>query len=159
MKQVSTGFLKGVVVSIGIAALALSVLWLPGVAGRDAEAHPETAYLQYPFLLCAYLLSIPFFTALYQTFQLLCYIDGNKVFSVRSVKALRYIRYCAILISIGIAAGITFVMMMIDDDIAGVVGLSLMCTFASSVIATFAAMLQKLVRDAIELQSENELTV
>lgn len=33
------------------------------------------------------------------------------------------------------------------------------CIFASSVIATFAAVLQRLLQDAIDIKSENDLTV
>jgi hypothetical protein len=132
---------------------------LPGIASRDAEANPETDYLQYPFLVCAYVLSIPFFVALYQTFKLLIYIDRNKAFSELSVRALRYIKYCAITISILIVLGIIFVVIFIEGDLAGVIGLGLMCTFASSIIATFAAVLQRLLQEAIDIKSENDLIV
>jgi hypothetical protein len=158
-KQGSTIFLKVVIFLIGITVLALCIFWLPGIASRDAEANPETAYLQYPFLVCAYVLSIPFFVALYQAFKLLTYIDRNKAFSELSVRALRYIKYCAITISILIVVGIIFVVLFIEGDVAGVIGLGIMCTFASSVIATFAAVLQKLLKEAIDIKSENDLTV
>ncbi|MBP1079706.1 hypothetical protein JOC74_000194 [Bacillus capparidis] len=59
-KSGSTIFLKVVVFLIGIVVLALCIFLLPEIASRDAEANPETAYLQYPFLVCAYVLSIPF---------------------------------------------------------------------------------------------------
>jgi hypothetical protein len=85
-KQGSTIFLKVVIFLFGITVLALCIFWLPGIASRDAEANPETDYLQYPFLVCAYVLSIPFFVALYQTFKLLIYIDRNKAFSELSVR-------------------------------------------------------------------------
>ena len=97
-KQGSTIFLKVVIFLIGIAVLAVCIFGLPGVASRDAAAHPETAYLQYPFLVYAYVLCIPFYVALYQAFKLLTYIDKNKAFSELSVRALRYIKYCAITI-------------------------------------------------------------
>ncbi|WP_342543598.1 DUF2975 domain-containing protein [Paenisporosarcina sp. FSL H8-0542] len=140
-KQGSIIFLKLVIFLIGITVLALCLFWLPWIASRDAEANPETAYLQYPFLVCGYVLSIPFFVALYQAFKLLTYIDWNKAFSEVSVNALRYIKYCAIIISTLIVLGIIFVVLFIDGDVASVIGLGLMCTFASSVIATFAAVL------------------
>lgn len=90
-KQCSTIFLKVIIFLIGITVLALCIFWLPWIASRDGEANPETAYLQYPFLVCAYVLAIPFFVALYQAFKLLTYIDKNKVFSELSVRALRYL--------------------------------------------------------------------
>lgn len=158
-KRGSTNFLKVVVFLIGIVVLALCIFGLPGIASRDAEANPETAYLKYPFLVCAYVLSIPFFVALYQAFKLLTYIDRNKAFSELSVRALRYIKYCAITISVLIVLGIIFVILFIEGDRAGVIMLGLICTFASSVIATFAAVLQRLLQEAIYIKSENDLTV
>jgi hypothetical protein len=44
-------------------------------------------------------------------------------------------------------------------DVAGILMLGFICLFASSVIATFAAILQKLLKDAIEIKLENDLTV
>jgi hypothetical protein len=158
-KQGSTIFLKVVLFLLGITVLALCIFGLPGIASRDAEANPETAYLQYPFLVCAYVLFTPFFFALYQAFKLLAYIDRNKSFSELSVRSLRYIKYCAITISILIVLGIIFVAIFIEGDRTGVIMLGLIGTFASSVIATFTAVLQKLLKEAIKIKSENELTV
>lgn len=57
-KQGLTIFFKVVVFLIGITVLTLCIFGLPEIASRDAEANPETAYLQYPFLVCAYVLSL-----------------------------------------------------------------------------------------------------
>jgi hypothetical protein len=159
MRHGSTLFLKAVITLIGIAVLAFCILWLPGAASRDAAAHPETAYFQYPFLICSYILSVPFFVALYQALRLLSYIDGKKAFSELSVKALRYIKHCANTISTFIVLGVLFVIISVNDDITAIIMLGFIFTFASSVIATFAAVLQKVLQDAIALKSENELTV
>ncbi|MNP73480.1 hypothetical protein D3C76_1701990 [compost metagenome] len=45
------------------------------------------------------------------------------------------------------------------DDAPGVIVIGMVMIFASMVIAVFAAVLQKLLKDAIELKSENDLTV
>lgn len=161
MKRGSTFFLKGVIVLIGMTVLVLCIFWLPGIASRDAESNLETAYLQYPFLVCAYILSIPSFVTLYQAFKLLSYIDRNKTFSELSVRALKYIKYCAITISILIAVGIIISAAIFygSEDITGIIMLALISIFASSVIAIFAAILQRLLQEAIDIKSENELTV
>ncbi|MDZ5606230.1 DUF2975 domain-containing protein [Bacillus pseudomycoides] len=159
MKRGSTTFLKVVLLIIGIAVLALCIFAVPEIASRDASANPETSYLQYPFLVCTYVLSIPLFIALYQAFKLLIYIDKCKAFSELSVRALKYIKYCAITISIFIVLGILFVIFFIEGDRAGIIMLGLIGTFASSVIATFAAVLQRLLQEAIDIKSENDLTI
>src|SRR5213592_1021460 len=97
MKRSSTIFLQVVVVLIGIGALAI-MLWEPHIEGRNVHATLFEIYFKDPFLAYAYIASIPFFVALYQAFKLLGYIGRNEVFSQRSVKALRTIKYCAIAI-------------------------------------------------------------
>lgn len=162
MKQGSTLFLKIAVFIIGTPVLALSIFWLPGIAARDAAAHPETAYLQYPFLIGAYITVTPFFVALYQALKLLSYIDQNKAFSELSVRALKYIKYCAITISTLIVVGIISGVILTageGEDITGFISLGLMLTFASMVIAVFAAVLQRLLQEAIDIKSENDLIV
>ncbi|UOE62400.1 DUF2975 domain-containing protein [Priestia filamentosa] len=162
MKQSSTLFLKIAVFIIGIPVLALCIFWLPWIATKDAAAHPETAYLQYPFLIGAYITVTPFFLALYQSLKLLSYIDQNKVFSELSVRALKYIKYCAITISTLIVVGIISGFILIageGEDITGFISLGLMLTFASMVIAVFAAVLQRLLQKVIDIKSENDLIV
>lgn len=159
MNRGATFFLKGVILLIGIVVLSMCLFWLPEIASRDAKAHPESAYLQYPFLLCAYLLSFPFFIGLYKVFKLFIYIDQNKAFTEVSVKALKIIKYCAITISAFIVTGIIFVAIYMEGDRAGVVAMGLYSTFASSVIATFAGVLQRLVNEVVKIISENDLIV
>jgi hypothetical protein len=159
MKRGSTIFLKAVISLVAIAALAVCIFGLPGVVAKEAAKTPETA-LPYLFLGCAYVLSIPFFVALYQAFILLTYIDGDKAFSELSVRALRHIKYCAITISALMVAGIATLMVLSrgkGEDITGIVAPGLLITFASSVVAAFVAVLQKQVQKAIDIKSENDL--
>ena len=153
-----TLFLKVVVILIGIPILGLCIFGLPSIANEAAEHYP--AYLLYPVLIGMYAAAVPFFFALYQTLKLLSYIDKNKAFSELSVNALKYIKYCAITISILYAGLIPLLVPIADaDDAPGVVALGLVITFASIVIAIFAAVLQKLLKNAIDIKSENDLTV
>src|SRR3990170_7700607 len=103
MKRSSTIFLQVVIVLIGIGAIAL-MLWEPHIEGRNAHATLFEIYFKDPFLAYAYIASISFFVALYQAFKLLGYIGRNEVFSQRSVKALRAIKYCAIALAALIVA-------------------------------------------------------
>jgi hypothetical protein len=108
-----------------------------------------------------YIASIPFFFALYQAFKLLGYIERNKVFSLSSVKALRIIKYCAIAIPGFIVAGLVWLIITQHgkDDMAGPVALGIFAAFISVVIAAAAAVFEKLLRSAIDIKTENDLTV
>ena len=160
MKRSSTIFLQIVVVALGIGALAL-LLWEPRVEG--VNAHATTLYQIYfddPFLALVYVGSIPFFIALYQAFKLLGYIGQNKVFRPEAVRALRTIKYCALAI-VGFLVVEELVIMLThgDDDAAGGVAMGIGITFISIVVATAAAVFERTLQHAVEMKSENDLTV
>ena len=107
-----------------------------------------------------YVSAIPFYFALYQAFKLLSYIDKNKAFSELSVKALKNIKYCAITISsLYVVVMPLFYLIAELDDAPGLILIGMVIIFASMVIAVFAAVLQRLLQEAIDIKSENDLTV
>jgi len=156
----STIFLQVVIVLIGIGVLAL-MLWEPHLEGRNAHATVYEIYFKDPFLAYAYLASIAFFVALYQAFRLLGYIGRNDVFTLNSVRALRTIKYCAMILIVMIVAAVAYLFIAVrgKDDIAGGVAMGVMMTFVSAVIATAAAVFERLLQNAVDLKSENDLTV
>lgn len=158
MKRSSTAFLQIVIVLIGIGALAL-MLWEPHIEGRNAHATVFEIYFKDPFLAYAYIGSIPFFVALYQAFKVLGYAGQNTVFSHAAVKALRTIKFCAITIVGFVAVGEIFIMMGDSDDRAGGVFMGVLITFGSIVIATAAATFEWILQNAVDMKSENDLTV
>lgn len=155
-----TLFLKVVVYLIGIPILGLCIFWSTRFVEFFAEWLPELAYLQYPFLIGLNATAIPFFFALYQTLKLLSYIDKNKAFSELSVKALKNIKYSAITMSILYLVGLPHLYLIADaDDAPGIILIGLVIIFSSIVIAVFAAVLQKLLKNAIDIKSDNDLTI
>jgi hypothetical protein len=160
MKQGTTFFLKIAVFLIGAPVLALCIFGLPILAKEAVESNSEFAYILYGIVIVMYVSAIPFFIALYQAFKLLSYIDKNKAFSELSVKALKNIKLCAITISGLYVIGMPFIFMFGQlDDAPGVVLIGLLFIFAPMVIAVFAAVLQRLLQEAIQIKSENDLTV
>ena len=159
MKRSSTILLQVIVVLVGIGALAF-MLWEPHIEGRNAHATLFQIYFNDPFLAWAYTASIAFFVALYHAFNLLGYIGRNEVFSLRSVKALRTIKYCAkVIVGFVVAAEAYLFIARPDDDIAGGVFMGLLIIFVSGVIAIAAAVFERLLQSAVEMKSENNLTV
>lgn len=154
MKQGSTLFLRGVIVLIGLAVLALCIFALPAGISTDNTGDYR------PIFLGLYVPSIPFFFALYQSMKLLSYIDKNQAFTPLSVAAFKYIKYAAISIGALFMAGMPYIFQVADaDDAPGVVLVGLVIAGASFVIATFSAVLQKLVQNAVDIKAENDLTV
>ena len=157
MKRRSTIFLQVVIVLLGVGVLAL-LLWEPHVEGVNAHATLFEMYFN-PFIAYVYIGSIPFFVALYQAFKLLGYIRRNEIFSQRSVRALRTIKYCAVAIIGFVAVSVIFMISGDRDDRPAGVFMRILITFPSIVVATAAAMFERILQNAVEIKSENDLTV
>src|SRR5438270_10467916 len=157
MKRRSTAFLQTVVVLIGVGALAF-LLWEPQVEGVNAHATLFKMYFN-PFVAYVYIASIPFFVALYQAFKVLGYAGQNKVFSEETVKALRTIKYCALAIIGFVAVSVIFMISGDRDDRPAGVFMRTLITFPSIVVAIAAAMFERILQNAVDIKSENDLTI
>ena len=85
----------------------------------------------------------------------------NKIFSPGSIKILKSIKHCAIVLSISIVIAAVYIRIFHDkdDDPAGFLGLCIVITFVCIVVATAAAIFQKILQNAVDLKSENDLTI
>lgn len=154
MKRGPTFFLRGVIFLVGALVLGVCIFVLPRIIGSVDMGGYD------PILMGMYVPAVPFFFALYETIKLLGYIDANTAFSELSVLSLRNIKYSAISISTIYAIGMPYIFYVAQkDDAPGVVLIGLIIIFASLVVAVFAAVLQKLLTDALRIKSENDLTV
>jgi len=158
MKQGTTLFLRIAVILMGIPVLALGIVAIPWLMNNPVST--SYSHLLYPIIIGMYVSTIPFFVALYQAFKLLIYIDKNKAFSYLSVKALKNIKFCALIICSVYVIALPFVFLVAElDDAPGLVIVGMVPSFASLVIAVFAAVLQRLLKEAIDLKEENDLIV
>ncbi|WP_143595251.1 DUF2975 domain-containing protein, partial [Terribacillus saccharophilus] len=133
---------------------------IPNIAFGSADYYPEVEFLKYPALVGLYVTALAYFLALYQSFRLLSYIDKNVAFSDLSVKALKNIKHCAITISIVYVILLPLIYVVAErDDAPGLILVGMALIFAPLVVAIFAAVLQKLLKNAIDIKSENDLTV
>lgn len=160
MKQSSTLFLRIVIFVLGLPILASCLFVFPIFTLRGSEILPEFAYLRFPYLFALYLASLLYFFALYQGFRLLDNIDHNEAFSDLSVNALKNIKYSAFAISIVLATFMPIVYYVADlDDAPGLILIGTAIVFTPIVISVFATLLERLLKEAIRIKSENDLTV
>jgi hypothetical protein len=156
MNRGSTLLLKSVVILIGAGVLAFCILFLPQAIYLELAS--DFDYL--PLLLGLYIPAIPFLIALYQALKLLNYIDKNQAFSELSVKALKIMKYCAFAFSTSFAIGMPYIFYLADlDDAPGLAALGFVLIGASFVVGTAAAVFQRLLQNAVDMKSENDLTV
>ena len=160
MKRGSSIFLQVVIVLIGVGVFAL-LLWEPQVEGRNVNATQFEIYFKDPFLAYIYLAFVPFFVGLYQAVRILGYARRDEIFFQRSVRAFRIIKYCAVTTAIFIVGAEVYVFIFVrgTDDVAGGVMMGVFIIFASAVIGTAAAVFERRLQNAVEIKSENDLTV
>ncbi|WP_077702645.1 DUF2975 domain-containing protein [Virgibacillus dokdonensis] len=158
MRRVAVQILKIAIFVIGIVVFGLCIFALPPLASSSAEMFPDFSYLQYTILLGLYVTTIPFFYALYQAFKLLTYMEKQLAFSAFAVRSLARIKYSAIVISLLYMIGMIYLLTQsaLHPSIA-IVGLAIL--FSAIVTMLFAAVLQGLLKNAMKIQSENELTI
>lgn len=158
MKRKPIIFLQIVIVLISMGALAL-LLWEPHVEGRNQHATPFEIYFKDPVLAYVYISSIPFFVALYQAFKVLGYAGQNNAFTQAVVESLRTIKYCAISIIGFVAVSVIFMPFGDPEDRPPGVVMRILVTFGAIVVATAAAMFERIFQNAVDIKSENDLTV
>ncbi len=160
MKRGSTIFLKGAVILMGLPVLAIYIFLVPEIGSFAAELYPDHSYLKFLVWIDLYATAIPYYTALFQAFKLLGYMDKQQSFSDLSVQALKSIKRCALAVSGLFALGMPlFYLVAEKDDAPGLILIGMVFIFASLVIGVFAAVLQRLLMEAIAIKSENDLTV
>lgn len=163
MKRSSTFFLRIAVICIGIPILAVCIFVLPKIVNEafgQAKDGADIAYVILGILIIMYIATIPFYLALYQSLKLLSYIDNNLAFSEVSVKSLKMIRNFAAVISGLYVLSLPLLYIVAEwDDAPGLILIGIVIIGASLAIAIFAAVLKKLLQEAIRIKSENDLTV
>jgi hypothetical protein len=158
IKGTPTVFLQVVVVLIGLVALIV-LIRLPQLEGRAQGLDLISIYSD-PFILYGYTASIAFFVALYKAFKVLGYIRHNKLFSLESVKTLRSIKHCAlILVAAIVLAGLYVMLFVTGEDSAGFISLCIISIFISFAVAAAMAVLERILQNAVDMKTENDLTI
>ena len=157
MKSSSTIFLQIVIVLVGIGALAF-MLWEPHVEGANAHATLFQMYFN-SFVAYAFIGSTPFFAALYHAFKVLGYIRQNQTFSRATVNSLRIIKYCALALIGFVAVSVIFMIGGDREDRPGGLFMRILVAFPSIIVASAAAISERILQNAVDIKSENDLTV
>jgi len=160
MKRGSTIFLQVVLVLLGLGVITF-LLWEPQLEGRNVNATVFEIYFKDPFLAYIYLAFVPFFVGLYQAFRLLGYARRDEVFSDRSVRAFRIIKFCALTTAVFIIGAEAYIFIFVrgTDDVAGGVMMGAFIILVCAVIGTAAAVFERILQNAVDIKSENDLTV
>lgn len=157
----STILLRLALIAMGLIVSILGAGMSVAAYNNWAKEFPDIAYAKYPVIFGLLTIVIVFWAALYNAFKLLDLIDRNKSFSKLSVKALQNIKYCAIVIAGVFTAGMPVVFHMAEkDDAPGLILIvGVIFIGVPIIVSVFAGVCQRLFQNAIDIKSENDLTV
>ncbi|GEN86680.1 DUF2975 domain-containing protein [Oceanobacillus sp. FSL W8-0428] len=160
MPKSSTAFLKTVIYIMGLIMIALSVILIPQIIINISDSSSMVKWIVYPIVIGVFLTTIPFYLALYQALKLLRLIDQKQTFSEEAVFTLKRIKQCALTITGIYILTMPFIYLFAEkDDAPGAIIIGMVPLFVSFVVAVFASLLQKLFKNALEIKTENDLTV
>lgn len=161
MKNGSTLFLRVAILGAALVVVLLSSWAIVDVYGHWAEDSPELANWQYPIIVVIAANALTFCVAVHQIWKLLNLIDKNKAFTKTSVKAMKNVKYCGLLISSLFATWMPLVFHAAQNEDAPGMILIFGAIFVGIpfVLAIFAGVAQRLFQNAIDIKSENDLTV
>jgi Protein of unknown function (DUF3036). len=161
--------MRVIIVLLGLVVLVPCILFFPSLLFTSKIAikavMDQTAssfeWMYISIYIAMYPALIPFCIAIYQTLKLLGHIDNKETFSEKSVKALNTIRNCAVAILAIYIVGVLPIMcyFAIYDDTLGAIIVWGAFALIPMAIAIFASMLMNLIKEAIEIKSENDLTI
>ena len=158
MKKSSTLFLKAIILIIAVAVLA-GLTWFPQTEGRATNLNLVAIYSD-PLIIYVYLASLPFFFGLYQAFKLLSLIDANQAFTQAAVNTLKRMKVAAVSLIGLILLALAYLRFGLQgEDLAGPTMLGICMALAFCVIGTGASIFEKLFQNAVDIKSENDLTV
>jgi ABC-type multidrug transport system fused ATPase/permease subunit len=154
LEKSSTLFLRLVLLVFSIGVLVLCGFLLYQIIQSDSLGYYR------PILIGVVISTIPLLFVFYQAFLLLKNIDNNLSLTDSSVNSLGKIKVSSFLISLMYLIGSPFIFNVAQqDDAPGVVLINIILLLGSFSVGVFTYILQKLLINAIEYKSENELTI
>lgn len=158
MRKASTLFLRLIIALFGVVILAICIYIVPKL-GNIVGLYYSNGWKMI-VLGCLYGAAFPCFWALYHTWNILNYIDRQEAFTHNSTAALTHIKLSAIAISMIHAMLLPFAYGIAEvEDAPGLIILVGIIPGAAMVIAVFAAVLQRLLVEALQIKQDNELTI
>ncbi len=161
IEQSSTLFLKVSLIAIAGIVLLFAAIILPSmIEGWNGELRSIDHY-KYPFVFGIAATIIPFLYALFHGWKILTNIDRGTAFSVRSVKSLRFIKFCAVIIAViyALLLPVVYEIAQIDDAPGLILIYTAIFVGGPLIVSVAAAVLERLLFEALRMKHENELTV
>lgn len=160
MKRGSTLFLRLGVSVIGLGVLALCIFLLPIMWTYAYDEYHNDGYALQIIVAAMYLSAIPFYIGIYKGWRVLNAIDKSQAFSMKPVRLLNTIAWCAGIISFIYLLSLPFFYIWAQHvDAPGLMVIGMFLTGMPLIICVAVALLARLLGEAVTIKDENDLTV
>lgn len=160
MRNGSTLFLRVALVGLVILAsiVAGAILW--SAYTNWSPQSSQDLWLSWPLIGGILVATLGFYVAALQAWKLLGYADKGKPFSKDSIKALRTAKFAALTVGAALLAEMPLIYSAAqEEDAPGLIIFGFAFAMVPIVVGVFAGVLQQLIQKALDLKSENDLTV
>lgn len=160
-KKGSTLLLKVALVFMALFVLLLAVFALPSFYKSGLVEFPSIPNVILGIVIAMYAVTVPYFLVLWQSWKLLVFIDQNKGFSEYSIKAFRAIKIASLIGGLILMIGFVPLLYPIAEaeDAPGLLVYGFLFACIPFVVSVFASLLEKLFQNALDMKSENDLTI
>ncbi len=156
-KELSS-WLKALVILSAIMGVVLC-FWLAPIYGQKlAQIDPKLDYMYWPCLVFVWLGCVPVYAALYQAWKIFENIGRDQSFCEENVNRLKLVSKFSI-VEIVLYFGASIFLLLIDLVHIQIFVVIFAILFASMFVAMSSATLSHLVKKAVVLQEENDLTI
>lgn len=161
LKKGSTLLLKVTLIFMGLIVLLIAAFALPGFINGARAEFPYAPNAAIGIVIVLYIVILPYLFVLWQSWQILVLIDQNKGFSLFSVAAFRKIKLASLIGGVLLLIGFVPLLFPIADeeDAPGLLIYGFLFACIPIVVSVFAAVLEKLFQNAVDMKSENDLTI
>lgn len=140
---------NGIVLFMGMSVIVVCSVFVPEMA-REEVLLSQSILGSSPFILTFWVLALPIFIGLFQTYKVVRYINTGLVQSEKSLQALQVVQKSAVAFGLMIVVAAVGIIawakgMNASEDVTPVVAITLILTFASCVVASLVSLVQRVL--------------
>ena len=146
--------LKVFLVLAVLSMLFLEIFIFPPAIGLFLESDYQLVSYLILLIISIYIISLPYFVALYKAFNLLVMVEKNQLFSLKAVSAFKLLKICAYSISLILLVDLPFLYLIADyDDAPGLLLLGIVIFGISLFISLVISLLKFIVSSKVEIET------
>lgn len=155
--------LRAIVLIVGLMVLVFEIFALLPLAGIYVAKYPVYETLKMPVLIFLYVTSVPFYVAIAQALKICTAVINDKPFSKENVRSFTIAKYCAVpelVLYVLAAFGLYYYTAVVKGQVLPMaVIIASVIAFCALIMSIACSVLVELLKKAIYMQEENEMTI